>query len=146
MSSFLSIVLRQFVTKLYSRLPALFPPALHKTLSYLLFFLHYTNDCVGTDITPIIKYSDDSAMEDLSNSDFVYHTEVERFSNLCRDNSLDLNVKKTKEMLIDFRKAPRMTIPDLFIDSVKVKGVTEYKYLGTVLDNKLNLKTKQKTN
>ena len=62
----------------------------------------------------------------------------DRFSNWCRDNSLDLNVKKTKEMLIDFRKAPTMTIPDLFIDSVKVEGVTEYKYLGTVLDNKLN--------
>ena len=40
--TFVSIVLRQFVTKLYSRLPALFPPALHKALSYLLFFLHST--------------------------------------------------------------------------------------------------------
>ena len=48
-----------------------------------------------------------------------------------------LNVKKTKEMLIDFRKAPTV-IPDLFIDGVKVERVTEYKYLGTVLDNKLN--------
>ena len=60
------------------------------------------------------------------------------FSNWCRDNSLDLNVKKTKEMLIDFRKVPTV-IPDLFIDGVKVERVTEYKYLGTVLDNKLNL-------
>ena len=92
-------------------------------LSPVLFTL-YTNDCTGTDITPIIKYSDDSAMEDLSNSDSVYYAEVERFSNLCRDNSLDLNVKKTKEMLIDFRKAPTMTIPDLFIDGVKVERVT----------------------
>ena len=36
----LSLVLRQFLTKLYftySRLPTLFPPALHKALSYLLF-------------------------------------------------------------------------------------------------------------
>ena len=63
---------------------------------------------------------------------------VERFSNWCRDNSLDLNVKKTKEMLIDFRKAPTVT-PDLFPDGVKVERVTEYKYLGIVLDNKLNL-------
>ena len=29
-------------------------------------------------------------------------------------------------------------IPDLFIDGVKVERVTEYKYLRTVLDNKLN--------
>ena len=86
-------------------------------------------------------------MEDLSNSDSVYYAEVERFSNLCRDSSLDLNVKKTKEMLIDFRKAPTMTIPDLFIDSdsVEVDGVSEYKYLGTVLDNKLNFEEEKKT-
>ena len=75
-------------------------------------------------------------MEDLSNSDSVYFAEVERFINWCRDNSLDLNVKKTKEMLTDFRKAPTV-IPDLFTDGVKVGRVTEYKYLGTVLDNKL---------
>ena len=48
-------------------------------------------------------------------------------------------------MLTDFRKAPAV-ISDLFIDGVKVERVTEYRYLGTVLDNKLNLKTKQKTN
>ena len=38
---------------------------------------------------------------------------------------------KTKEMLIDFRKAPT-AIPDLLIDGVEVERVTEYKYLGTV--------------
>ena len=74
-------------------------------------------------------------MEDLSTSDSVYFGEVDRFSNWCRDNSLDLNIEKTKEMLIDFRKAPTV-IP--VIDGVKVERVTEYKYLGTVLDNKLN--------
>ena len=69
-------------------------------LSPILFTL-YTNDCTGIDITPIIKYSDNSAMEDFSKSDSVCFAEVERFSNRCRDNSLDLNVKKTKEMLTD---------------------------------------------
>ena len=39
------------------------------------------------------------------------------------DNSLDLNVKKTKEMLTDFRKAPTV-IPDLFTDGMKVESVT----------------------
>ena len=53
------------------------------------------------------------------------------------DNFLDLNVKKTKQMLIDFRKAPTV-ITDLFNDGVKVERVTVYKYLGTVFDNKLN--------
>ena len=45
-------------------------------LSPILFTL-YTNDNTGTDTTPVIKYSDDSAMEDLSNSDSVYFAEVE---------------------------------------------------------------------
>ena len=66
------------------------------------------------------------------------------------DLTFDLNVKKMKEMLFDFRKAP-VVIPDLFIGGMKVETervtecmkveterVTEYKYLGTVLDNKLN--------
>ena len=109
-------------------------------LSPILFTL-YTNDCTGTDTTPVIKYSDDSAREDLFNSDSVYSSEVEKLSNYCMDNSLDLNVKKTKEMLIDFRKAPTV-IPDLFIDGVKVEKVTEYKYPGAVLDNKLNFNQK----
>ena len=75
-------------------------------------------------------------MGGLSNSDSVYFAEVERFSNWCRDNSLELNVKKTKEMLINLKKAPTI-IPDLFIDGVKVERVTGHKYLGTVFDNKL---------
>ena len=48
-----------------------------------------------------------------------------------------MNVKKTKEMLTDFRKAPTV-ISRIFIDGVKVERVTEYKYLGTVIDKKLN--------
>ena len=74
-------------------------------------------------------------MEDLSNSDSVYFAEVERFINWCRDNSLDLNVKKTKEMLTDLKKAPTV-FPDLFIDAIQV----ELGQLSTsILDNKLNL-------
>ena len=69
--------------------------------------------------------------------------EVEMFSNWCRDNSLDLTVKKTKEMLIVFRKVPAV-IPDLFIDGVKVERVTEYKYLGTVLKQSYSLKMSAK--
>ena len=77
----------------------------------------------------------------ISNSDSVHFAEVERFSNWCRDSSLDLNVKKTKEMLTDFRKAPAV-VPDFFIDGVKAERMTEYKYLGIVLDNKLNFNKK----
>ena len=65
-------------------------------------------------------------MEDLSNSDSVCLVQAEMFSSWCMDNSLDLNVKKTKEMLIDFRIAETV-IPDVFIDGVKAETATEYK-------------------
>ena len=66
-------------------------------------------------MTPVIKYPDDSAIEDLSNSDSVYVAEVERFSNWCRDNSLDLKGGEKKK-LIDLKKASAV-IPDIFIKS-----------------------------
>jgi hypothetical protein len=105
-------------------------------ISPVLFTL-YINDCGGTNITPVIKYSDDTAIEDLSNTDSVYFEEVDRFNLWCKQNFLDLNVQKTKEMINDFRRTPT-PIPDLFIEGVKVERVTEHKYLGTVIDEKLN--------
>ena len=73
----------------------------------------------------------------------AYFAEVERFGNRWRDNSLELKINRTKEMLIDFRKAPT-AIPALFIKGVKVERVTEYKYLGKVLDKKMNKKINKK--
>ena len=102
-------------------------------LSPALFTLN-TNDCQGTIKTPIVKYSDDTAIEDLSNSDSVYFSEVHKFSAWCKENYLDLNIVKTKEMVVDFRKNPP-PVPELIIDDVVVERVAEYRYLGTVLDN-----------
>ena len=56
---------------------------------------------------------------------------------MCTENYLDLNVKKTKELLIDFRRNPE-PVPELTIKGIAVERVNEYKYLGTVLDDKLN--------
>ena len=109
-------------------------------MSPVLFTL-YTNDCKGHGTTLLIKYSDDSAIEDLSNSDTTYFQEVERFTTRCEENHLDLNVGKTKEMVIGFRKSSAV-VPDHIINGVKVERVTEYNYLGTVLDSKLNVNSK----
>ena len=104
-------------------------------LSPALFTL-YTNDCQGTTKTPIVKYSDDTVIEYLSNSDSVYFSEVHKFSAWCKENYLDLNIVKTKEMVVDFRKK-NPPVPELIIDDVAVERVAEYRYLGTVLDNNL---------
>ena len=112
-------------------------------LSPVLFTL-YTNDCTGSPITPFIKYSDDTALQDLSNSDSVYFEEVYKFVDWCKNNYLNLNVKKTKELIIDFRRVPA-AIADLVIDGERVERVSEYKYLGTTIDSKLNFDANTKS-
>ena len=101
------------------------PPAL---------FTLYTNDCQGTTKTLTVKYSDGTVIEDLSNSDSVYFSKVHKFSAWCKESYLDLNIVKTKEMVVDFRKNPP-PVPELIIDNVAVEKVAEYRYLGIVLDN-----------
>ena len=51
-----------------------------------------------------------------------------------KDNYLDLNVDKTREMAVDLRNTG--AVSELIIEGVTVERVTKYKYLGTVLDNK----------
>ena len=101
-----------------------------------VLFTPYTNDCRGTGITPVIKYSDDSAIEDLPNSDDVYFSAVRRSYTWCGPNFVDLNASETKEMLMDFRKNP-LLIPCLDFDDQIVERVDEYKHLVTVKDSSL---------
>ena len=79
---------------------------------------------------PIIKYSDDSAIVDLSNDDNHYFTKVSKFTEWCEMNYLMLNVSKTKELVIDFCQKPSY-LPDLVIKGEKVERVSQYKYLGS---------------
>ena len=104
-------------------------------LSPVLFSL-YTNDCTGTENTIFIKYSDDTAIVDLSNSIPHYIEDVDRFTTCCKDNFLDLNVTKTKEILINFRKQPPAVLA-ITMDGEIVERVEKYKYLGNILDNEL---------
>ena len=83
-----------------------------------------------------MKYSDDTTIVDLSISIQHYIEDVERFTTWCKDNFLDINVTKTRELLIDFRKLPRAVSP-ITIDGEIVERVEKYKYLGIILDKKL---------
>ena len=59
--------------------------------------------------------------------------------NWCDKNYLYLNVSKTKEMCIDFRKNQRCPKP-VYIKGKAVERVHKYKYLGVVFGSKLNWK------
>ena len=55
----------------------------------------------------------------------------------CNDNHLLLNVSKTKEIVVDFRRYPPPP-PLLVISAEEVEIVGEYKYLGSIIDCKLD--------
>jgi len=104
-------------------------------LSPLLFTL-YTSDCRSEcKSCQLFKYADDTALAGkCDNNDILYRTEVDRFTSWCEENYLELNVKKTKEMIIDYRTTP-VTHNALYIGNELVETVTEYKYLGTIIDS-----------
>ena len=61
---------------------------------------------------------------------------VSDFISWCDEAFLQLNVTKTKDMCIDFRlSAPATQIS--VINGQPVELVTTYKYLGTIIDNRL---------
>lgn len=103
-------------------------------LSPLLFTL-YTSDCrCVSQGCKLIKYADDTALVGCCvNDDMMYRHEVNLFSEWCELNYLELNVSKTKQMIVDYRKKP-MVDNSLYINNALVENVPQYKYLGTTID------------
>ena len=107
-------------------------------LSAFLFTI-YTTDCTSSSKEVVIlKYADDTVIVGLLHNDneTVYRNEVDRFVKWCDDNHLNLNVSKTKEMIVDFRKKKQKVDP-LVIKNENVEIVSEYKYLGNIIDHQL---------
>ena len=78
----------------------------HSTLPYLLF----THDCVAMHASnSIIEFADDTTVVGLitNNDETAYREEVRALGVWCPEINLTLNVNKTKEMIVDFRKKER---------------------------------------
>ena len=65
-----------------------------------------------------------------------FRSQVNNFVDYCDRNYLELNVSKIKEMIVNFRR-PLKSPPPTFIKYVEVERVSTYKYLSSVLDEKL---------
>ena len=81
--------------------------------------------------TVIIRYAGDTVILGLlgENDDHVENfdaSEICRFNHWCKVNFLDLNVKKTKEMIIDFRETNPILEP-IKINYIAVDIVKSYK-------------------
>ena len=72
----------------------------------------------------VVKFADDTELVGKSSND---------------KNYLYLNVSKTKELCIDFRKNQRCPKP-VYIKGEAVERVDTYKYLGVVFDSNVNWK------
>ena len=108
-------------------------------LSPLLFSL-YTNDCISSfNSCSVIKYADDTVIigRILNDDRNEYLHQVNDFVKWCDVNFLNLNVTKTKEMILDFRKK-QTNFPPLVIKSENVERVKEYKCLGVIIDDQLS--------
>ena len=73
---------------------------------------------------------------DLTESHQNFTDSVREFSDWCEQNFLELNVGKTKEMVVDFKRN-RTDVGELQIKGQTVERVEEYKYLGTIIDSQM---------
>ncbi|XP_070182906.1 uncharacterized protein [Littorina saxatilis] len=111
-------------------------------LSPLLFTL-FTNDCVSTNPSVmVLKFSDDTTVEGLikDSDELAYRSEVDRLVAWCSDNNLELNVSKTKELIVDFRRK-KIPITSLTINGEVVEQVESFKFLGTTITSSLSWET-----
>ena len=75
-------------------------------LSRLLYSL-FTHDCVAThNSNTIVKLADDTIVFSLITNDdeTAYREEVSDLAVWCQHNNLSINVGKTKELIVDYRK------------------------------------------
>ena len=71
----------------------------------------------------------------MSDSESVFEASVKEFSDWCTQNFLELNVGKTKEIVVGFKR-DRTDVAPRVIGGQTVEKVQEYRYLGTVIDDK----------
>ena len=73
-----------------------------------------------------------------------YREEVRDLTVWCKDKNLSLNVLKTKEMIVDYRKRKTEHTP-ILIGGAVVEQVESFKFLGIHITNKLTWSKHTKT-
>ncbi len=89
------------------------------------------------------KFADDTVVLGLisNNDETAYLGEVERLTSWCQENCLSLNVSKTKELIVDFRKRQQWPYTPLVISGTPVERVCSFKYLGVNISEDLTWTT-----
>ena len=96
-------------------------------LSPLIYSL-FTYDCTPVHgSNTIVKFADDTTVIGLisDNDEAAYREEVQHLAEWCADNNLALNTKKTKELIVDFRKKDGTHTP-IRINGTEVERVASF--------------------
>ncbi|TWW78270.1 hypothetical protein D4764_11G0003910 [Takifugu flavidus] len=111
-------------------------------LSPFLFTTYTADFQYHSETCHLQKYSDDTVIVGCveNGQEDEYRDLVESFVRWSRENLLQLNVTKTKEMVVDFRKSKSLPSP-VCISGKDVEIVPSYRFLGVQLDNKLEWST-----
>ena len=107
-------------------------------LSPFLYSLFPHNCVAAHDSNHIIKFADDTTVVGLitDNDEAVYREEVRDLAVWCQDNNLSLNVSKTKELIVDYRKWRGEHAP-IHIDGAIVERVERLHFLGIHITKEL---------
>ncbi len=103
----------------------------NKTQSKFLYSL-YTHNCTATQSSNVIvKFANDTTVIGLitDNDETAYREEVSTLTKWCQENHLSLNIDKTKELVVDYRRQSREHTP-ITIDKTPVERVSSFKFLG----------------
>jgi hypothetical protein len=108
-------------------------------LSPTLFSI-YTDEIRFNDtFAALFKFADDMALVGFLTGEAslaTYYANVQKLANWCSESFLELNVRKTRELVFDDRKGDNEFIP-VQIGGEPVEVVSCFKYLGTIIDSRL---------
>jgi hypothetical protein len=105
-----------------------------------LLYSLFPHDCVAKhDSNTIFKFADDTTVVGLITDidETAYREEVRELAVWCQDNNLSLNVSKTNEMIVDYRKRMAEQAP-ININRAVLECVESFKFLGIHITNKLS--------
>eukprot|EP00061_Rhincodon_typus_P002544 g17845.t1 len=72
-----------------------------------------------------------------NNDESKYRREIEGLVTWCHENNLSLNVSKTKELIVDFRKKGGEHA-SIYINGTEDKRVNSIKFLGVTITDDLS--------
>ena len=105
-----------------------------------LLFLIYINDLpMVSDVFNMLMYADDTTLYcniDQNVSEEVINNELSKVSQWLAANKLSINVTKTKYMVFHLHKKV-VTYPDLQLNGNKIERVTQFNFLGLILQSNL---------